>query len=156
MFTARKSEPAPAPVTSTSSHFAEPMELRDTVTSFNSPKKPVGSNNHSIVNSCLTMRGDLESNGDILVQGKVLGNIKCNLLIVDADALVDGGIDAENVIIRGRTKGTITANRVHLEKTADVDSEISQNVFCAEEGARVRGTLKMKQSASDATPAKAG
>ena len=112
---------------------------------------------HSIVDGMLTMRGDLESNGDILVQGKVLGNIKCKLLIVDTDASVEGGIEAEDVFIRGKTKGTILADRVRLERTADVDSEMCQSVFSAEEGARVRGTLKMKQAApaqvGDATSA---
>jgi len=51
------------------------------------------------------MKGDLESEGDILVKGKVLGNIKCKLLIVDVDALVEGGVEAEEVIIRGNSKG---------------------------------------------------
>jgi cytoskeletal protein CcmA (bactofilin family) len=100
------------------------------------------------------MRGDLESNGDILVQGKVLGNIKCKLLIIDTDALVDGGIEAEDVVIRGKTKGTILADRVRLDRTADVDSEICQLVFSAEEGARIRGTIKMKQTGGGKEPAK--
>jgi cytoskeletal protein CcmA (bactofilin family) len=120
--------------------------------------KPVGgrdqAGHHSIVDGFLTMRGDLESNGDILVQGKVLGNIKCKLLIIDTDALVDGGIEAEDVVIRGKTKGTILADRVRLDRTADVDSEICQLVFSAEEGARIRGTIKMKQTGGGKEPAK--
>ena len=103
------------------------------------------SSNHSIVDARLTMRGDLESDGDILVKGKVIGNIKCKVLIVDTDALVEGGIEAEEVVIRGKTTGAIVADRVRLERTADVDSEISQKTFMAEEGARIKGTLKMKQ-----------
>lgn len=107
--------------------------------------------NHSIVDECLTMRGDLESDGDILVRGKVIGNIKCKLLIVDADALVEGGINAEEVVIRGRTKGVIDANRVKLEKTANVDSEICHASFSAEEGARIKGALKLRE---DSAPSK--
>ncbi len=152
MFNARKAEHTSAAAPSA---FTETTDHKDHAPFNMAARKSVTQGNHSIVDACLTMRGDLESNGDILVQGKVIGNIKCNLLIVDADALVDGGIDAESVVIRGRTKGTIVADRVHLEKTADVDSEISQNVFCAEEGARVRGTLKMK-AANDSAPSKAG
>ena len=99
----------------------------------------------SIVNSKLTMKGDLESDGDILVKGKVLGNIKCKLLIVDIDALVDGGVEAEEIVIRGKTKGTIRANRVKLEKTATVDSEIEHHIFSAEEGARIKGAMKFME-----------
>lgn len=110
--------------------------------------KPTGRDaNYSIINEWLTMRGDLESEGDVLVKGKVHGNITCKLLIVDVDALIEGGIRAEEVVVRGRTKGTIEANKVRLEKTAHVDSEISHQTFSAEEGARIKGALKYRDEA---------
>ncbi|MDX2157864.1 MAG: polymer-forming cytoskeletal protein [Hyphomicrobiaceae bacterium] len=101
--------------------------------------------NYSIINEWLKMKGDLESEGDILVKGKVFGNIQCNLLIIDVDALVEGGITADEVVIRGKSKGVINANKVRLEKTAHVDSEICHNTFSAEEGARIKGALKFKE-----------
>ena len=100
--------------------------------------------NYSIINEWLTMRGDLESEGDILVKGKVHGNIKCKLLIVDVDAQIEGGIIADEVVVRGRTKGVIDANKVRLEKSAIVDSEITHMTFSAEEGARIKGSLKFR------------
>ena len=107
--------------------------------------KPAGRDaNYSIINEWLTMRGDLESEGDILVKGKVHGNIRCKLLIVDVDALIEGGITADEVVVRGRTKGLIEANKVRLEKSAIVDSEISHMTFSAEEGARIKGALKFR------------
>ena len=96
----------------------------------------------SIVDECLTMRGDLESEADMLVKGKVLGNISCNILIVDMDALVEGGIDAKEVIVRGKVTGIIKADRVRLDGTANVECDIYQKTFSAEEGARIRGALK--------------
>lgn len=104
---------------------------------------------HSIVDQHLTMRGDLESDGDVLVKGKVIGNIKCKLLIVDADASIEGGVDVEEVIIRGKAKGKIQADRVKLEKTAIVDCEIEHRSFSVEEGARLKGTLRLKGEAED-------
>ena len=91
------------------------------------------------------MKGDLESDGDILVKGKVIGNIKCNLLIIDVDASVEGGVVAEEVVVRGMTKGTVHATRVKLEKTANVDSDICHQTFSAEEGARIKGTLRFNE-----------
>lgn len=101
--------------------------------------------NHSIVDERLTMKGDLESEGDILIKGKVVGNIRCKLLIIDNDALVEGGIIAEEIVVRGRTKGKIEAQRVRLEKTAFVDSEICHQSFSAEEGARIKGALRFME-----------
>ena len=114
--------------------------------------------NSSIINEWLTMRGDLESTGDILVRGKIHGSIICKLLIIDAKAAIEGDIDAEEVIIRGATRGTIKAKRVRIEKTADIDSEILHESFAAEEGARIRGALRHTddiRAASDEAPKKA-
>jgi cytoskeletal protein CcmA (bactofilin family) len=102
---------------------------------------------HSIVDEFLTMKGDLESDGDIHVKGKVLGNIRCKLLIIEIDALVEGGVEAEEVIVRGNAKGKIQADRVRLEKTANVDSEICHRAFSAEEGACIRGSLRARDEA---------
>lgn len=107
---------------------------------------------HSIVDACLTMKGDLESEGDILVQGTVIGNIRCKLLIIEVDALVEGGVEAEEVVVRGNSKGTLKADRVRLEKTAVVDSEIHHRSFAAEEGARIKGTLQCRDEPAAKRP----
>lgn len=107
---------------------------------------------NSTIDACLTMRGDLESDADILVKGKVFGNVTCNLLIVDAGANIEGGINAKEVVIRGKVNGIIKAGKVRLDKTAEVESDIYQNTFVAEEGARILGTLKnLKDAPKEAT-----
>jgi cytoskeletal protein CcmA (bactofilin family) len=100
---------------------------------------------HSIVEEGLVMKGDLETEGDILVKGKVFGNIRCKVLIIDTGSLVEGGVEAEEVIIRGNSKGTIKANRVALEKSASVESDICHKIFSAEEGARIKGGLRFEE-----------
>lgn len=111
-----------------------------------------GAANCSIINEWLTMRGDLESEGDILIKGKVHGNITCKLLIIDAEAAIEGGIDCQDLVIRGATRGIIRAKRVRLEKTANVDGEIYQESFSAEEGARIRGALKHADEYKESVP----
>jgi cytoskeletal protein CcmA (bactofilin family) len=98
--------------------------------------------NYSIINEWLVMKGDLESEADILVKGKIYGNVKCKMLIVDTGALIEGGIEADEVVVRGATKGIMLAKKVRLEKTAEVDSEIHHQSFSAEEGAKIRGALR--------------
>ena len=103
---------------------------------------------YSIINEWLTMKGDLESEADILIRGKVFGNIKCKMLIIDAGAHVEGGIEADEVVVRGSTKGIMLAKRVRLEKSADVDSEIHHQSFSAEEGAKIKGALRYTDDTS--------
>jgi len=105
----------------------------------------------SVIDEWLTMRGDLESEGDILVKGKVIGNVQCKMLILDEDAVVEGGIIADEVVIRGTTKGgTVQAKRVLLQSTARVLSEIVHEKFSAEEGAYIEGALRRLDTKADA------
>ncbi len=110
---------------------------------------------YSIINEWLTMKGDLESEGDILVKGRVHGNIRCKMLIVDPGAVIDGGIVADEVMIRGTTRGTVRAKRVRLEKTANVESEIFHDIFSAEEGARIKGALRANDESTERAAQKA-
>ena len=105
------------------------------------PSSAPGPTSNSIIDEWLTMRGDLESEGDILVKGRIHGNVTCKLLIIDEKASVEGGVVAEEAVVRGATTGTIRANRVRLEGTARVDSEIFHRSFSVEEGARIEGAL---------------
>ena len=136
MLNSRKTETTPAP---SSNSYATSSYSAPSHSSSTHDRDDTGP---SIVNKALTMKGDLESDGDILIKGKVIGNIKCKLLIVDVDALIDGGVECEEIVIRGKPKGTIRANTVKLEKTATADSEIEHHIFSAEEGARIKGALK--------------
>ena len=110
---------------------------------------------YSIINEWLTMKGDLESDGDILVKGRVHGNIRCKMLIVDPGAVIEGGIVADEVMIRGTTRGTVRAKRVRLEKTANVESEIFHDIFSAEEGARIKGALRANDENAERAAQKA-
>ena len=141
MFNNRKTEGAPISAVSTEG-------AKSTFGASPNRNYKVDPSVHSIVDKFLTMKGDLESEGDIHVKGKVFGNIRCKLLIIEVDALVEGGVEAEEVIVRGNTKGTIQADRVKLEKTAHVDSEICHHTFSAEEGARIKGSLRSKDESS--------
>jgi cytoskeletal protein CcmA (bactofilin family) len=106
---------------------------------------------YSVVNERLVLRGDLESDDDVLVKGKVFGNIHCKLLIIDKGARVEGNITAQDVVVRGATKGSIKATRVRLESTAVVASDIHHASFCAEEGARIHGSLSFADDPASGT-----
>lgn len=109
----------------------------------------------SIINERLTMKGDLESDGDLLIKGTVFGSVRCKMLIIDAGANVEGEVVAEEVVVRGRARGTIKTRRLRLEKSACVDSDIWHESFSAEEGARITGALRYHEDAMNAAGAPA-
>ena len=98
-----------------------------------------GSPAQSVIDAWLTITGNLESQGDVRVEGRVAGDIRCNNLVVGRDATVNGDIVAEEAVVRGKVKGTIRANRVILEDTAYVESVIYHKVLSVDEGATFDG-----------------
>lgn len=122
----------------------------------NTSPRPAPHEASSIINEWLTMRGELETEGDILVKGRVHGNVRCRLLIVDTGGLIEGSVTADDVVIRGSARGTIKTKKIRLEKTAVVDCEIFHDSFAAEEGARVKGSLRTNEDPSGAAIAAEG
>src|SRR5690349_9053642 len=106
-------------------------------------RQRAGTQARSVIDAWLTMKGNLESEGDIQVDGKVQGHIRCTQLIVGKDASIDGDVLAAEVVIRGRVKGVIRANRVKLQETACVESEIFfQKSLGIEDGASFEGQIR--------------
>ena len=111
------------------------------------PRKAAGAkaaSTRSVIDAWLTIRGDLESEGEVQVDGKVNGDIRCAHLVVGKDAIIAGNIIAEEVIVRGKVKGTIRAYSVTLQDTAVVESEIYHKSLAIEQGACFEGISRRR------------
>ena len=106
------------------------------------PRKANGAPTRSVIDSWLTITGNLQSEGEVQVDGQIHGDIRCAHLTVGRDAMVTGNITAEEVVVRGKVKGVIRSNRVILQDTAQVDSEIFHKNLSIEEGACFDGTSR--------------
>ena len=96
---------------------------------------------HSIISSDLKIKGDLESTGDITVDGSVEGNIKCRTLILGEEPEIKSSIEADTVRICGAFSGDVRARKVVLTKTAKVTGDIYHECLEVEEGAVLEGRL---------------
>jgi cytoskeletal protein CcmA (bactofilin family) len=99
------------------------------------PRAQSGSATQSVIDAWLTINGNLESEGDVRVEGQINGDIRCAHLVVGRDATVCGDVIAEEVVVRGKVKGTIRANRAILQQSACVESDIYHKTLCVDEGA---------------------
>jgi cytoskeletal protein CcmA (bactofilin family) len=96
----------------------------------------------SVIDAWLLITGNLQSDGEVQVDGQIHGNIRCAHLTVGKDAHVAGNITAEEVVVRGKVTGAIRANRVILQDTAQVESEIVHKKLSIEEGATFEGSSR--------------
>lgn len=120
-------------------HQDAPRGAPSAALELNRPKPPP---TRSLLDSSVTLTGDLWSEGDVQIDGHLCGNINCAQLIVGKDAAVTGVIIAEEVVIRGKITGIIRATRVLLQDTARVESEIFYRSLSVDEGARFEGVAR--------------
>ncbi|MCS7019098.1 MAG: polymer-forming cytoskeletal protein [Cytophagales bacterium] len=120
---------------------------------FNTPKeeRKVQENISTIANIIgkgTHITGDIETLGNIRIDGSIKGNIKCKQkLATGQGSFLEGNIYAQNAEIEGEIKGTLEISEVLILKaTAVVTGEIYTAKLVIENGAKFNGTCKMGES----------
>ncbi len=96
----------------------------------------------SIVSANLRITGDMESEGDIQIDGKVDGDIRTGKITVGPEAAVNGAIYADEVMVSGTVNGSIQASLVKLYASAKVTGDIIHEALAIEAGAFIQGLCK--------------
>ena len=108
-----------------------------------SSSKPTGGRERrstpSILGADCQITGDIVSDGEVQVDGRIKGDIHCNVLVVGATGIITGEITAQTVRVYGTINGQIRASAVELAKTAHVVGDIAHESLSVEAGAFVEG-----------------
>jgi len=96
----------------------------------------------SIIASDCIVTGDVFSQGEVQMDGRVNGDLRCDLLVVGETGSITGEISAQTVRIFGSVNGQITAAAVELAKSARVLGDITHDSLAIEAGAHVQGRIK--------------
>ncbi len=96
----------------------------------------------SIISADMVLRGNINSAGEVQLDGSLEGDIKAAMLIVGEKASVKGEIICENVTIRGRVEGGIRAKSVALASTAHIVGDILHSSLSVESGAHFEGNCR--------------
>ena len=78
----------------------------------------------SHLSKAMTIKGDLESDGEVVIHGYVTGQVTADRLVVSAGGFLEGDIIAREVLIEGRLSGRIFALNVTLDAAAEVSGRI--------------------------------
>lgn len=111
----------------------------------------------SVIGEDLTVEGNIISKGEVQLEGEIKGDVHCSSLVIGDKALVEGGVVAEDVIVRGRVVGSIRGHRVTLQSSSHVDGDIFHQSLAIEQGAYFEGKSRRSDDPiADAKAAKAG
>lgn len=95
-----------------------------------------------------TLTGDIQSDGDFRVDGRIEGTIKTTgRVVIGKEGVVTGNIDCANADIEGTFSGKLLVEEIlSLKSTADISGEVTLGKLAVEPGATFNATCTMKGS----------
>lgn len=102
----------------------------------------------SVLGAGVIWQGAITGSGGVRVEGTFEGQIAIKGLLVVGET---GKVTCENVravtvIVAGAVKGNITAQKVEIRSTGRVWGDIIATAFATEEGAFLRGQIRMEEA----------
>ncbi len=102
----------------------------------------------SLIGESLQIDGDVASNGDLEVAGRIDGNVQANGLVVHENGEINGDVRADDVRVAGTVTGTVLARNVSLTATAEVNGDVVHQMLSLETGAALHGRCKYSDDPS--------
>lgn len=103
------------------------------------------SNSSNTIGKGTFLEGNIETYGNIRVEGKVVGNVKSKSKVaLGSSSHVQGNIIAQNADIEGEVRGRLEVSELLvLKATAVINGDIVTGKLVVEPGAVFNGTCKM-------------
>jgi cytoskeletal protein CcmA (bactofilin family) len=111
----------------------------------------------SVLGAGVIWQGNITGSGGVRVEGAFEGQIALKGLLVvgETGKVTCENVRAANVIVAGAVKGNITAQKVEIRSSGRVWGNIITTAFATEEGAFLRGQIRMEDAVDldlDAAP----
>src|ERR1700721_1386052 len=80
----------------------------------------------SLIGAGTTMKGDITSNGDLRIDGSLVGNIHCSAkVVIGANGVVQGDINGQQADIMGKVTGSIKVKELlQLKSNCQVNGNL--------------------------------
>ena len=108
----------------------------------------------NLIGNGTTIKGDIDSSGDIRIDGQLIGNLKSNgKVYVGQSGVLEGELICKQAEIAGTVKGKIkTEELTALKSTSKVEVELTTKQLLIEVGAIFTGQCIMNQQNTVAMP----
>ncbi len=106
--------------------------------------KPIKtSNSSSVIGTEMQINGNIKCNGNLVLKGKVKGNIECENMSISSEGNLKGNIKAFECIIGGNFEGDVFADSLAIESAASIKGNMHYNNLRAQPGAKLEVQLFM-------------
>lgn len=109
------------------------------------------SNSSNTIGKGTVLEGNIETYGNIRIEGKVIGNVKSKSKVALGNSSnIQGNITAQNADIEGEVKGKIEISELLvLKATAIINGDIVTGKLVVEPGAVFNGSCRMGAAVKD-------
>ncbi|PHQ66348.1 MAG: hypothetical protein COB92_08225 [Robiginitomaculum sp.] len=121
-----------------------PSIPKDTGKKLSTPARSKTAVAPSILSRDLVITGEISTDGDVQIEGRLEGNVKATTLTVGEQGAINGKITAGKVLIRGKVTGKINANSIEMAETANVLADLVQDHLIIANGAFFDGKCTRK------------
>jgi cytoskeletal protein CcmA (bactofilin family) len=114
---------------------------------------PIPSGGTTLIAAGTTLKGDINSNGDIRIDGSLQGNINCTAkVVIGANGVVEGDISGQQADIMGKVVGTIQVkDLLQLKGSSQVKGNLHAGKLQIEPSASFNGQCHMNSNESGET-----
>jgi cytoskeletal protein CcmA (bactofilin family) len=98
-----------------------------------------GGGTPSVIGTDLSITGNLESKGEIQIEGEVQGDVQAGRIVVGERARITGSLLADDIVVRGNVGGSIRGNNVTLQSNSRVEGDLFHKSLSIEQGAFFEG-----------------
>ena len=103
----------------------------------------------SIIAQGIDFSGEINTEGDIHLDGKMKGNIKAQEVVIGPEGVFDGEITANILVVSGNIKGKFTVKNLHVKKDGLLQGKAKYEIIVVDAGGNIQGELGiLKQSKS--------
>lgn len=98
----------------------------------------------TVIAKGVKLEGEFKSQGDVLIEGEVLGSIQTDgLLTAGPESKLKAGISAGDAVIAGQVEGNLQIkHRLEVRSTANINGDMTCQTIGVEAGAILQGNMR--------------
>ncbi len=96
----------------------------------------------TIISRDMTIEGNLFSDGELHIDGTVIGSVKAAVCIVEATGSITGEVNADALYVHGQVTGPIDAGHVRIYAGSQVKGDVFNETISIEDGAYLHGSIR--------------
>ena len=100
-----------------------------------------GASGLSFIGPEVVVSGDIATDAQLHVDGRIDGNVRCQQLVQGEAGIVSGNIQADEARIAGTVEGQVNVRTLFVEASARIMGDIAYETISIDAGAQLEGRL---------------